>query len=403
VPRVVRIQSRICIGGPALHSILLTEGLSSKKGSRYDTTLIGGALEPGEASMEPFAKARGVDVHVIPEMGRSVRPGSDAIALARTVSMLRKLRPTIVHTHTAKAGAIGRVAARLARVPYVLHTFHGHVFDGYFSRAKTQAFIQTERMLARATDVVIAISEKQKWELAHKYGIARAEKIRVVPLGLELDRFRAIDRRARGALRKELGIPAAAPIVASVGRFVPIKRFDLLIQAMKRVFAIKPDAHLCLAGDGDPAMRAALEQHAAGDPRIHFLGWRRDLETIYADADVFALTSDNEGTPVAVIEALGSGVRAVATRVGGVEDILRPSDGTLIERGNVTAIADAILAELGRGFALPDSARDDIVRRFSHKRLIADTVALYDSLLSARRAADASRQSVAGMEEVTPC
>jgi glycosyltransferase involved in cell wall biosynthesis len=399
--RVVRIQSRICIGGPALHSILLTEGLSYRRGSHYDTTLIGGALEPGEASMEPFAKSRGVDVHVIPEMGRSVRPGSDAIALARTVAMLRKVRPAIVHTHTAKAGAIGRLAARIARVPYVLHTFHGHVFDGYFSRAKTQAFIQTERMLARATDVVIAISEKQKWELAHKYAIAPAEKIRVVPLGLELDRFRAIDRTARGALRKELGIPADAPIVASVGRFVPIKRFDLLIQAIKRVFATRPDVHLCLAGDGDPALRTALEKEA-NDPRIHFLGWRRDLETIYADADVFALTSDNEGTPVAVIEALSSGVRAVATRVGGVEDILRPSDGTLTERGNVAAIADAILAELGRGSGLPDSARDEIVRRFSHKRLIADTVALYDSLLSARRATDAS-QSVAGMEEVTPC
>jgi glycosyltransferase involved in cell wall biosynthesis len=385
LPRVVRIQSRICIGGPALHSILLSEGLSHKRGSRYDTTLIGGALEPGEASMEAQARARGVDVTIIPEMKRAVRPGHDAHAIAKVVSLLRRLRPAIVHTHTAKAGAIGRVAARIAQVPIVVHTFHGHVFDGYFSNATTRAFIAAERMLAIAADRVLAISDQQRWDLVHRYQIVPDSKVRVVPLGLELDRFRAIDRRARGALRRELGIAPSAPVAAAIGRLVPVKRFDHLINAFAEVVALRPDAHLVLAGDGEATHRAELERLAARVPNVHFLGWRRDLEAIYADADVFALTSDNEGTPVAVIEAVASGVPVVATQVGGVEDVVKPGMGLLVPRGDPQAIARAMVSLFATPVAVPEALRDEVVRRFSHRRLIADIESLYDELLSTRR------------------
>ena len=400
--RVVRIQSRICVGGPALHSILLSEGLSQRNGARYDTVLLGGALEPGEVSMEPFARSRGVAVELVPDMRRAVHPLRDAKALAHTVKRLRALKPEIVHTHTAKAGAIGRTAARLAGAPVVVHTFHGHVFEGYFSSKKAKAFVAAERALARATDAILAISEQQRHDLAFKYRIAPVEKIRVVPLGLELERFRRIRREERGALRQSLGVSAAAPLVVAVGRLVPIKRFDLLIEAFREVLTQVPDAHLAIAGDGAAEDRAALEACARElGGRVHFLGWRRDLEVIYADADVLALTSDNEGTPVTVIEALSSGLPVVATRVGGVEDVVRPEMGSLVAPGDRGAIARALVSALRAPRWLPEHVRDEIAQRYSHRRLISDIERLYDFLLEERRRGLTVGASVP--KEVLPC
>ncbi|MCC7384177.1 MAG: glycosyltransferase [Deltaproteobacteria bacterium] len=384
--RVVRIQSRICVGGPALHTILLSEGLSASRGSRYETTLVGGALEPGEASLEGLARERAVDVELIPEMRRSLSPRHDTVALAKLVRLLRRLRPTIVHTHTAKAGAIGRVAARIARVPLVFHTFHGHVFDGYFTGGRSRAFLAAERNLGRLTDRIIAISPAQREDLAFKYQVAPIEKIELVPLGLELDRFRRIDLDGRGALRRELALSPDAPLVLSVGRLVPIKRFDLLIDAFGRVSAVRPDAALVIAGDGEPSFRAELEARARRvSGRIFFLGWRRDLERLYRDADVFALTSDNEGTPVAVIEAVSAGLPVVATDVGGLRDILEPEMGRRVGRGDSMALAQALLTALdppvGR---VPEPVRDRMVTTFSHRRLISDVSRLYDRLLEER-------------------
>lgn len=387
--KVVRIQSRICGGGPALHSILLSEGLSYARGARYDTTLLGGALEPGESSMDDFARARGVQVELLPEMRRAVNPLADARAVASTVRRLRALKPTIVHTHTAKAGAVGRAAAALVGTPVVVHTFHGHVFDGYFSPRKAQAFIAAERALARVTDRILALSEQQRQDLAFKYKIAPIEKIQVVPLGLELDRFAAVAPTRSGPVRRALGIDPHAKVVAAAGRFVPIKRFDLLLEAFGKTLAAHPDAHLLLAGDGAAEDRAALERQArALRGRVHFLGWRRDLEAIFAEADLLALSSDNEGTPVTVIEALSAGLPVVATRVGGVEDVLGVEAGagygTLVAPGDAGALAEAMTDRLrlsGPDARVPQAAREAIARRFSHRRLITDISALYDGLV----------------------
>ncbi len=395
---VVRIQSRICVGGPALHSILLSEGLSRRNGSRYETTLIGGALEPGEKGMEDFAAARGVAFETVPSMRRAVNPMLDAQAVVETARRLRRVKPSIVHTHTAKAGAVGRTAARLAGVPIVLHTFHGHVFEGYFSDRKAKAFIAAERALAKVSDRILAISKQQRDDLVDKYRIAPAHKVDVVPLGLDLDRFRA--DHPRGAFRAELGLAADTPLVVAVGRIVPIKRFDVLLDAFARVLAKLPNAHLAIAGDGDPADRAALERQAAPfADRIHFLGWRRDLERMYADADVLALTSDNEGTPVTVIEALSAGLPVVATRVGGVEDVVSDGDGTLVAPGDVEAIAAAIQRELTAPRRLSAPARDAVAQRFSHRRLVGDIEALYDDLMAQKL----GRRVLSATTEVAPC
>ncbi len=385
MPRVARIQSRICVGGPSLHSIILSEGLSTKRGSAYDTTLISGALEPGERSMEPAAKARGIDVEIIPEMRRPVRPALDLRAVQRMVKTLRRLRPEIVHTHTAKAGAVGRMAARLARVPILVHTFHGHVFDGYFSARTVKSFVRVERTLARLSDCILAISETQRRELVDKYRIAPAKKVRVIPLGLELERFREVRHESNGFLRRTLGLRAGQPMVLAVGRLAPIKRYDLLIEAFGRVLSAVPDAHLVIAGGGDSEERQRLENLAkANEDRIHFLGWCQNLERFYSEADVYVLSSDNEGTPVAVIEALSAGVPVVATRVGGVEDIVGDDMGHLVPRGDVRELSLAIDNILNTGGGVPAFLRDQVVRKFSHRRLLSDIEALYDELMDAK-------------------
>lgn len=400
--KVVRIQSRICGGGPALHSILLSEGLSYERGARYDTTLIGGALEPGESSMEGFAASRGVRYEVVPEMRRAVNPVLDAKAIAKTARRLREISPHVVHTHTAKAGAVGRTAARLVGTPVVVHTFHGHVFEGYFSPRKAKAFVAAERALARVTDQILAISEAQRRDLAYKYKIAPIEKIAVVPLGLELDRFVHARPDRQGVLRASLGVPAHAKIVAAAGRFVPIKRFDLLLAAFERVVRAHPDTHLVLAGDGSPEDRAELERRAAPiADRVHFLGWRRDLDLIFAEADVLALTSDNEGTPVTVIEALCAGLPVVATKVGGVEDIVEPGWGTLVPPGAVVDIARGIVERLERGGRLTPAERAGVAARFSHRRLITDIERLYDHLLEQKLRVGARR--LGRGKAVAPC
>ncbi len=402
--KVVRIQSRICGGGPALHSILLSEGLSYANGARYDTTLIGGALEPGESSMEGFAAERGVKYELLADMRRAVNPLADAKAVAKTARRLRQIGAQIVHTHTAKAGAVGRAAARMAGTPVVVHTFHGHVFDGYFSPRKAQAFIAVERALARMTDQILAISEQQRQDLVYKYKIAPIEKVKVVPLGLELDAFLHAVPTHHGPLRQELGIRPQDEVIVAAGRLVPIKRFDLLIAAFKVLLATRPNAHLILAGDGGPETRAEL--HRLAEPlggRVHFLGWRRDLHNIFAEADLLALSSDNEGTPVTVIEGLVAGLPVVATRVGGVGDILSSSRGHLVAPGDVSALAEALVDRLRSGTRLPQLQREEVARQFSHRRLIADIEGLYDELLERklRRANMWSRLTRRG--DVQPC
>lgn len=395
--RVVRMQSRICGGGPALHSILLSEGLSYARGARYQTTLIGGSLEPGESSMNDFAEARGVQPELLPDMRRAINPVSDAKAVAATVKRLREIRPLIVHTHTAKAGAVGRTAARLVSTPVVVHTFHGHVFEGYFSSRKAKAMIAAERQLAKWTDRILALSDAQKRDLVSKYKIAPEHKIDVVPLGLELDRF--AEPNDGQQVRAELGLPKNAPVVVAAGRLVPIKRFDVLLESFAQVLREVPQAVLLLAGDGAPEERAKLEAQAAPmGASVRLLGWRNDLPQLFAAADVLALSSDNEGTPVAVIEALSAGLPVVATRVGGVEDVAGPDVATLVQPGDAAALAAGMIERLKHRSRLHPNQSADVRRRFSHRRLVRDIENLYDELLEAKL-----RRGLGGRGVNAPC
>jgi glycosyltransferase involved in cell wall biosynthesis len=378
MPKIVRIIARLNIGGPAIHTVLTTAGLEPMG---FETTLVTGQPGPTEGDMSYFAYEHGVDPMVIEELGRAISPFDDLRAFARLVAFLRRERPDIVHTHTAKAGTLGRLAAIIARVPVRVHTFHGHVFDGYFSPWQTKAFLLIERTLARFTDRILTLSDGQRRDLSGRYQIASEDRIDVVPLGLDLEPLAHCDAKA-GQLRRELGTDA--PLVGIVGRMVPIKNHELFFRAA----ALVPNAHFVVVGGGErEAELRALVSELRLDDRTHFIGWRRDLDVIYADLDVVALTSKNEGTPVALIEAMAAGVPVVATAVGGVPDLLRNGQrgelvGAPFEPHSVAAAVGRALqpAAVERAAAL----RAQIVEDFGASRLCRDLEVLYSRLLKER-------------------
>jgi glycosyltransferase involved in cell wall biosynthesis len=388
--RVLRVFSRLNIGGPSLHVILLASDL---RALGYETRLVVGKESPREGNMLALAAERNVVCESMAGLGREIAPLADLRALAGLVRLMRAWRPEIVHTHTAKAGMLGRVAARVAGVPTVVHTFHGHVLRGYFSPAKTAFFRWLEARLATRTDALVAVSQAVKQDLVD-LGIAPAEHIRVVPLGLELRHLAS--ELPRGALRRDAAVPEQAPLVGMVGRLVPIKDVPTFLDAARLVLQQREDARFALVGDGEE--RPALERHAERiglDGRLTFFGWKRDLAPVYGDLDVVVNASRNEGTPVALIEAMAAGKPVVATRVGGTPDLLGQGErGRLVPPADPQQLAAAILEALTRSDevrARATRAREHVLSRHSSDRLVRDVDALYRELRQARQARSARK------------
>ncbi len=359
--------------------------LSAGLAGVYPTLLVAGSVDAHEADLTSHAAERGVQMHIFEEMGRRVKPWQDLVALAKLVALLRRTRPALVHTHTAKAGTLGRIAAVLAGVPVRVHTFHGHVFRGYFGPAATRLVVGIERALARTTTCVVTISDSQAREIVEEFGICSADRVRVIPLGLELAHFAppAIEP-VRGEFRREIGAGNAA-IVTIVGRLVPIKNHPLFLHMAARLVAEGRDCVFAVVGGGEEDHLRRLAAELGIAERVRFLGWRRDLARIYADSDVVVLTSDNEGTPVCLIEALSAGCAVASTDVGGVRDVLEEGrlgvlapagDAETLARGVATLLDDpALRREMGaRGARV-------IPERFGVERLLSDMTALYDDLL----------------------
>jgi glycosyltransferase involved in cell wall biosynthesis len=381
--RVLRIIARLNVGGPALHASLLTERLDP---DRYDSLLVGGKEGPSEGNyLALYQRPRERLVH-LPALGREIS-SRDATALVDLLRLIRRERPLIVHTHTAKAGALGRLAAWIARVPVVVHTYHGHVFRNYFSPGKTRFFVAVERWLARRTDRLLSVSPQVRRDLLD-LGIGTPERSAVVPLGLELEPF--LNGGAWGGLRRELGIEPAAPVVAIVARLVLIKAHEVFLEAASIVSRRRPDARFVVVGDGERrAELEALAERLGLGGAVHFLGWRRDLPAIYRDVDVVALTSRNEGSPVSLIEAMAGGRPVVATGVGGVPDLVEHGvNGYLVEPDQPAALAEALLALLsdpGRREALGVAGRKRAYPAFAADRLLRDIDELYAALLEEKR------------------
>lgn len=387
--RVLRVIARLNVGGPALHVSYLTSELDR---IGYETTLVAGRVGPDEGSMEYVVRERGIEPVYLPALRREIAPLADAQAVRTLVRLIHELKPDILHTHTAKAGAVGRTAARLAgadRPRAVVHTFHGHVLRGYFPGPMTTAFKGIEKSLARTTDALIAVSPEVREDLV-ALGVAPRERIHVVRLGLDLDARTTAGPDAGAAERAALGVDPGSFLVGWLGRMTAIKRVDVLLEAFAGLRAVEPRAELVLAGDGP--LRTTLEQQAAAlgiAEHTHFVGFRTHVGSIYAALDAIALTSANEGTPVAVIEALAAGVPAVATDVGGVSDVVPDGRaGFLVPACDADALADR-LARLAREPGLRARMGAEgatwVHERYSVPRLVRDVDELYRSLLDKPR------------------
>lgn len=379
--RVMRIIARLNVGGPALHVTLLTERLRPPE---FESTLVCGRIGPGEGDMAYLAEERGITPVYVPELGRELHPLRDLVTLVKLWRLMRRLKPDVVHTHTAKAGFVGRWAAWLARVPVRVHTFHGHVFHGYFGAAKTRFFLALERLTARLTDRLITISPALRDELSGVYRVAPAEKFAVVPLGLELAQYAAAPR-GMGTLRAAYQIPPDAPLIGIVGRIVPIKNHALFLEMASRVLQSQPDAYFLIVGDGEerPAIEA-LADRLGLRTRAVFTGWMRDLVPVFSDLDLLVLSSNNEGTPTAIMQALAAGVPVVSTTVGGVPDLLRGGAwGRLVPPGDADGLAEAVLSAL-RDSALDPAIREAVLAEYDAARLADSLAALYRTLLAAK-------------------
>jgi glycosyltransferase involved in cell wall biosynthesis len=373
------------MGGPALNVAYLSRGLDARG---YDTTLVAGRLAHGEDSMAFVAEEMGVRIHALPAMHRNVSPFYDPLAVTGLLHEIRRVRPHILHTHTAKAGAVGRTAALMAgdaRPPIIVHTYHGHVLRGYFDPLRTQFFRETERALARHTTRLVAVGPEVRDDLV-ELGVAPREKFSVIRLGIDLE-SRILGSDRRDEYRKLFGVPADRFVVGWIGRMTGIKRVSDVLLSFSRVLAQGVDATLCMVGDGpdrEPAERLAKDLGIA--KHVLWPGYQRDVSPYYALFDALVLPSANEGTPVVAIEALAAARPVVATRVGGVPDVVSDGeDGFLVEVGDVEGIAAALSTlaqdpELRR--RMGESGRARVIPRYRVERLVDDVDALYRELLT---------------------
>ncbi len=379
--KILHIVSRLNVGGPAIHVLSLSEDLPPE---RFETLVIYGQVAPGEEEMIGY---RGLDASrkfFIPELGRELHPIRDISTLIKLIRIIRRERPDIVHSHAAKAGAVGRAAAWLCRVPVIVHTYHGHVFKGYFSPLRTSFFVAIEKMLAHITTRIIAISPRQLEEISDILNVSR-ERFALVPLGFDLSRFSYCRSQSGDEFRDAVTTDPAKKIVSIIGRITAIKNHRLFVDAAATVCEKRNDVLFVIVGDGeDREMISAYAKEQGLSDSIVFAGWWKDIEKVYAGTDITVLTSINEGTPVCLIESLASGVPVVSTDVGGVSDIVRNGEtGFVVPPGDAQAIAASILTLLDNQplcSMMGKVGMSDMQSRYSFTRLASDITHLYNTL-----------------------
>lgn len=397
MPRILRILNRLIIGGPALNATYLTRYMAPD----YETMLVIGGKDDHEQDASHLTQGLGIEPVVVPEMKRAISPSQDTAAYHRVKKLIKDFKPDIVHTHAAKSGAIGRLAAHACKVPVIVHTFHGHVFHSYFGKVKTTAFLQAERYLARRSSGIIAISEQQKQELTEIYRICPSGKMRIIPLGLDLDKFSIRQDEKRAAFRKIYNITDEEIVIGIIGRIVPVKNHALFVSACAILCKnTRKKVRILIIGDGD--MRGEMEKGfaSAGISYTYWpehqeyatatcISWQTEMDEVLAGLDIVALTSHNEGTPVSLIEAQAALRPLVSTDVGGVRDaVLQEQSGIITPAGDAPAFAGALL-RLVEDEALRKSfgkvGLQHVAKRYSYHRLVSDMKGYYEELLEKRK------------------
>ena len=422
--KIVRVIARLNVGGPAKHVVWLTQSLQS---TPYETLLVAGTVPPGEDDMGYFASQMGVSPVFVPEMSREIS-AKDPITIWKLYRLFVRERPDIVHTHTAKAGTVGRIAGLMYRwlTPAALmgrpracrfvHTYHGHIFHSYYGPLKTRLFLLIEKALGRLiTDRIVVVSKQQRREINEQFHVGRAGQFSVIPLGLDTSVFSNWQGRAQ-PFREELGLGPDDILVGIVGRLTEIKNHELFLRAaaeFKAKFLTQvggSEVRFIIVGDG--SLRKALEQQTASlglEEDVIFTGSRRDLQNVYPAFDIVALTSRNEGTPLTLIEAMANARPVISTAVGGVVDLFgepteqKPGESFVVcQRGISVSPGDATAFAAG----LAKLATDDTLRRetgerglqfvasnYSKERLIKDIKGLYDDLLAGKSIKAGSQSS----------
>lgn len=382
--KVVRIFSRLNIGGPSLQIVLLSEYLPSN----YETVLVTGCVDREEGDMSYLLQTSKKYRHIlIPELGRNIHFWKDLVAFYKIVKLLICEKPDIVHTHTAKAGVLGRLAAIVARVPIRTHTFHGHVFDGYFHPLKTSMIIWVEKILAHFTTAIIAISPRQKDDLVNKHKITFESKVSTIPLGFDLTPFILSPKDVLG-IKQQFQLPLDKYLIGIVGRLVPIKNHIFFLNISKKVIHMRQDVHFIIVGEGEcyEFIRNEIQNMGISN-HFSLLGWQRELKPIYDILDIVCLTSLNEGTPVSLIEAQACGKVVVATDVGGVEDVVfSGKNGYVVSSGNENDFVQKILFLLGnleKRQKMGQFGKSFVFENFGKEKLLENIDKLYSKLLMA--------------------
>ncbi|MEO8759925.1 MAG: glycosyltransferase [Bacteroidia bacterium] len=392
MPRVLRIINRFNLGGPAYNVAYLTKYLAPE----YETLLIGGEKEPDEDSSLFIFKEMGLEPLVIDEMSRSVNFLQDIKAYYRIKKIIKEFKPDIVHTHAAKAGALGRLAAHSCGVPVIIHTFHGHVFHSYFGKIKTNIYKNVERFLAKKSSVIIAISERQKQELCIEHKIAPLQKTKVVPLGFDLSKFSDNQIEKRKTFRGKYQIEEDEICIVIIGRLAPVKNHPLFLKAIQFVKKNSTKKiRAVVVGDGN--LRSELMQLCTTlnldycyypteqkKATVVFTSWIQDVSFPLAGSDIVCLTSFNEGTPVSLIEAQAASKAIVTTKVGGIENSVNNEAAFLIDIADEKAFFEKLLL-LCEDVALREKmafkGKDFVFKQFHYTRLVDDIKKLYASLL----------------------
>jgi glycosyltransferase involved in cell wall biosynthesis len=392
MPRVLRILNRLIIGGPALNVSYLTKYMDD-----FETVLVIGGKDDHEEDATHLTTRMGIKPEYIPHMKRAINPLNDRIAYNEVKALIERYKPDIVHTHAAKAGLIGRMAAEACNVPVILHTFHGHVFHSYFNKLQTESFILIERYLAKKSSGIVAISKSQKDDLAHIYKICSEDKIEIIPLGLDIDKFMESQSEKRTAFRNRFFIQDDEIAIGIIGRLVPIKNHKLFVSAAEKLLAqTNKKIKFLIVGDGDMRELIEMEFQRKGISYSYYpeeqypataicTSWLTQIDEVLAGLDIVALTSHNEGTPLSLIEAQASGKPVVSTNVGGVSDVVvngkvgfitAPDDAGEFAACLLKLVEDESLrAEMGA------AGKDMVVNRYSYQRLVKDMSNYYFKLL----------------------
>ncbi len=387
--KILRILNRFNVGGPTYNVAYLTKYISNE----YETILVGGQKEDSEASSEYILQNLQINYTIIPEIRREINLKRDFQAFRKLVQIIREEKPDIVHTHASKAGMLGRAAAIYCRVPYIYHTFHGHVFHSYFGKAKTQLFIYIERFLAKRSTAIIAISEKQKHELGDIYKICKPEKIKVVPLGFDLARFSENQEEKRKQFRNTYNLQDDEIAIGIVGRLAKVKNHTFFIDAFKHCLEQSTNKKIRAFIIGDGELKEELQNYCTTqnidyntntdtnfNKPIVFTSWIQAVDIAYAGLDIVALTSLNEGTPVSIIEAQAAGKPIISTNVGGICDIVKENETALISDIDLKTFSQnlqKLIEDESLRRQMSEASKAFSGERFSYQRLCRDMEKVY--------------------------